>query len=468
MPKGRVLIVDDERYAAESVRVMLSDTYDTAIAYDGRAALRLVEEFQPSVILTDVFMPYVDGFALLKAVREKYPEIAVILLTGHGSVEMAVRAVKDEGAYHYFEKPVDVRRLSFSVAHAVAYAESRRENEALRRQLRDRGAFGELVGTSEAMQRIYALISQVAASSASVLITGESGTGKEIVARTIHQLSPRQDAPFVAINCSAIPDTLMESELFGHEKGSFTGAATRRLGCFELAHNGTLFLDEIAEMPAILQAKLLRVLEERKVKRLGGSSEIPVDVRVLAATNKDPFAAIQAGEFREDLLYRLKVISLHLPPLRERKDDLPLLAQHLVNQLATKHQRPARFLSPAALAVLHTHDWPGNVRELRNAIERAVVICAGEEIQRSHLAPDNLDQRAPTRLDGETVAFSVGTALDDVERVLIFRTLQKTGNNKTRAAELLGLSLKTLHNKLNTYRALGLLPALNGSSAKSV
>jgi DNA-binding NtrC family response regulator len=459
MPKGKVLIVDDERYAAESVRAMLSDDFETAVAYDGRTALRLVEDFQPSVILTDVFMPHLDGFGLLRAVQEKYPEIAVILLTGHGSVEMALRAVKDEGAYHYFEKPVDVRRLCLTVGHAVAFAETRRENEALRRQLRDRGAFGELIGNSEAMQGIYALIAQVASSSASVLITGESGTGKEVVARTIHQLSPRQNSPFVAINCSAIPDTLMESELFGHEKGSFTGAAMRRAGCFELAHNGTLFLDEIAEMPAVLQAKLLRVLEERKVKRLGGSAEIPVDTRVLAATNKDPFEAIRAGEFREDLLYRLKVISLHLPPLRERKEDLPLLAQHLVNQLAAKHQRPARFLSPAALALLQTHEWPGNVRELRNAMERAVVICPSEEIQRSHLAPEALDQRAPNRSAGDTVAFPVGTALDDVERVLIYRTLQKTGNNKTRAAELLGLSLKTLHNKINAYRSQGLWPA---------
>jgi DNA-binding NtrC family response regulator len=462
MPKGKVLIVDDERYAAESVRVMLAEEYETSVAYDGRAALRLVEDFQPSVIVADVFMPHLDGFGLLKAVRDKYPEIAVILLTGHGSVEMAVRAVKDEGAYHYFEKPVDVRRLSYSVKHAVTFAETRRENEALRRQLRDRGAFGELVGTSDTMQEIYALIGQIADSSASVLITGESGTGKEVVARTIHQLSPRHAAPFVAINCSAIPDTLMESELFGHEKGAYTGAATRRAGCFELAHGGTLFLDEIAEMPALLQAKLLRVLEERKVRRLGGSADFPVDVRVLAATNKDPFAAIQAGEFREDLLYRLNVISVNLPPLRERKEDLPLLAQHLVNLLADKHGRPARFLSPAALAVLQAHDWPGNVRELRNAIERAVVICPGEEILRVHLAPDSLDQRAATRANGDMVSFSVGTALDEVERILILRTLNKTGNNKTRAAELLGLSLKTLHNKLNSYRAQGLLPAAGG------
>jgi DNA-binding NtrC family response regulator len=468
MPKGKVLIVDDERYAAESVRVMLAEEYETSVAYDGRAALRLVEDFQPSVIVADVFMPHLDGFGLLKAVRDKYPEIAVILLTGHGSVEMAVRAVKDEGAYHYFEKPVDVRRLSYSVKHAVTFAETRRENEALRRQLRDRGAFGELVGTSDTMQEIYALIGQIADSSASVLITGESGTGKEVVARTIHQLSPRHAAPFVAINCSAIPDTLMESELFGHEKGAYTGAATRRAGCFELAHGGTLFLDEIAEMPALLQAKLLRVLEERKVRRLGGSADFPVDVRVLAATNKDPFAAIQAGEFREDLLYRLNVISVNLPPLRERKEDLPLLAQHLVNLLADKHGRPARFLSPAALAVLQAHDWPGNVRELRNAIERAVVICPGEEILRVHLAPDSLDQRAATRANGDMVSFSVGTALDEVERILILRTLNKTGNNKTRAAELLGLSLKTLHNKLNSYRAQGLLPAAAGGGRKSV
>jgi transcriptional regulator with PAS, ATPase and Fis domain len=308
------------------------------------------------------------------------------------------------------------------------------------------------------MRQIYSLIEQVAPSSASVLITGESGTGKELVARTIHNLSPRKDTPFVAINCSAIPETLMESELFGHEKGAFTGAAGRRLGCFELANSGTLLLDEIAEMPTLLQAKLLRVLEERSVRRLGSAQEIPIDVRLLAATNKNPHEAVRNGTFREDLLYRLNVITLDLPPLRERREDVPLLAQHLITQLAERHHRPACFLSPAAVEALQSHNWPGNVRELRNVIERAVIICSGEEIERHHLAPYPVEQRARVRSE-DTVSFPVGTPIDEVERQMILRTLQKTQNNKTRAAQLLGVSLKTLHNKLRAYRQRELLPA---------
>jgi DNA-binding NtrC family response regulator len=323
--------------------------------------------------------------------------------------------------------------------------------------LRDHGAFGELVGNSEPMQQIYALIEQIAPSSASVLITGESGTGKEMVARTIHQMSPRKSAPFVAINCSAIPETLMESELFGHEKGAFTGASSRRQGCFELATGGTLLLDEVAEMPALLQAKLLRVLEERTLRRLGGRHEIPVDVRLLAATNKDPHAAVGNGTLREDLLYRLNVITVELPPLRQRKSDIPLLAQHLVTQLTDKHHRPARVLSGPALEALRSHNWPGNIRELRNAIERAVIICSGEEIQRHHFAPYPVDQRARARQE-DTITLPIGTPIEEVERQMILRTLQKTGNNKTRAAELLRISLKTLHNKLRLYREQGSLP----------
>lgn len=335
-------------------------------------------------------------------------------------------------------------------------SETRRENELLRKQLRDRGAFGELVGNSESMRAVYLLIEQVASSSASVLITGESGTGKELIARTIHTLSPRKGAPFVAINCSAIPETLMESELFGHEKGAFTGAASLRQGCFELADTGTLLLDEIAEMPSSLQAKLLRVIEERSVRRLGSKKELAVDVRLLAATNQNPEDAVRAGTLRSDLLYRLNVIQIQLPPLKDRKEDLPLLAQHLVTQLAEKHNRPARFLSPAALSALQFHAWPGNVRELRNVIERAVIICSGEQIERHHFAPYPIEQRQRLR-DEDTISFPVGTPLEEVERQMILRTLSKTHNNKTRAAELLGISLKTLHNKLNLYRERGSL-----------
>jgi DNA-binding NtrC family response regulator len=462
MTKGRVLIVDDEPAVADTLREMVSAWgYETASEADGLAGLKRAEDFRPFVIITDVLMPRLDGFGLLRQIRDRYPDMAVVLLTGQGSVEMALRAIQEEGAYHYFEKPIDFNKLRMVVERAVEYGQARRENEALRRQLRDRGAFGELVGSAEPMRQIYALIEQVAPSSASVLLTGESGTGKELVARTIHNLSPRKNAPFVAINCSAIPETLMESELFGHEKGAFTGAASRRQGCFELAHTGTLLLDEIAEMPTLLQAKLLRVLEERSVRRLGSTQEITVDVRLLAATNKDPHEAVRSGAFREDLLYRLNVITIELPPLRERKSDIPLLAQHLVTQLAERHARPARFLSATALDALQSHDWPGNVRELRNTIERAVIICSGEEIERHHLAPYPVDQRARARSE-DTITLPIGTPIEEVERQMILRTLQKTDNNKTRAAELLRISLKTLHNKLRLYRDRGLLPEEDG------
>ena len=346
--------------------------------------------------------------------------------------------------------------MSSTLDHTAELEQTRRENEMLRRQLQERGAFGELVGNSEPIRKIYTLIEQVAPSSASVLITGESGTGKELVARTIHRMSPRRERPFVAINCSAIPETLMESELFGHEKGAFTGAASRRQGCFELADTGTLLLDEIGEMPALLQAKLLRVIEERAVRRLGSRKEIPVDVRLLAATNRYPHQAVEEGKLRDDLLYRLNVFGIHLPTLAERKEDLPLLAQHLVTQLAEKHGRPARFLSPAALDALQFHAWPGNIRELRNVIERAVIICSSEQVERHHFAPYPIEQRERLRNE-DTLTLPVGTPLEEVERQMIMRTLQKTKNNKTRAAELLGISLKTLHNKLNLYRERGLL-----------
>ena len=458
MPKGRILIVDDEAIVADTLREMLEGWgYETAVARDGREGLAAVEEFYPSVVVSDVYMPNLDGFGLLRGVRELHPETAVILLTGQGTVEMALRAIQEEGAFHYFEKPIDFSKLRLVVERASEFAEARRENVALRRQLRDRGAFGELVGTSDPMRQIYALIEQVAPSSASVLITGESGTGKELVARTIHNLSPRKNSGFVAINCSAIPETLMESELFGHERGAFTGAATRRLGCFEIANGGTLLLDEISEMPVSLQAKLLRVLEDRKIRRLGATHEVPIDVRVLAATNRNPAEAVEEGSFREDLLYRLNVIAIDLPPLRQRKDDLPLLSQHLIAQLAERHARPARFLSAEAVEALQSHNWPGNVRELRNIIERAVIICSGETIERHHLAPYPLEQRKQARSE-DTVLLPVGTPIEEVERRMILRTLQKTDNNKTRAAELLQISLKTLHNKLRLYREQGHIP----------
>src|ERR1044072_6471272 len=454
--KGRVLIIDSDREYSHILRDELKVLgYEVLAEPNNSSGVKVAETFLPSVIITDTITRGRDSFAALREIRASHPHPPVII-AGQGSIETALRAIQEEGAYHYFDKPVDIEKLSVVLERAVELAEARRENELLRRQLRDRGAFGELIGSSETMQKVYLLIEQVASSSASVLITGESGTGKELVARTIHNLSPRRDAPFLAINCSAIPDTLMESELFGHEKGAFTGAVSRRHGCFELANTGTLLLDEIGEMPTLLQAKLLRVLEERVVHRLGSRKDIAVDVRLLAATNKEPHGAVRDGTLREDLLYRLNVISIHLPKLSERLEDLPLLTQCLIVRLAATHNRPARFISPAALDALRFHSWPGNVRELRNVIERAVVICSGEQIERHHFAPYPFDQRQRLRSE-DTVTFPVGSPLREIERQMILRTLDKTGNNKTRAAQLLNISLKTLHNKLNDYRARGLL-----------
>ena len=331
--------------------------------------------------------------------------------------------------------------MSSTLDQATELEAAKRENELLRRQLQERGAFGELVGNSEPIRKIYTLIEQVAPSSASVLITGESGTGKELVARTIHRMSPRRDRPFVAINCSAIPETLMESELFGHEKGAFTGAASRRQGCFELADTGTLLLDEIGEMPPLLQAKLLRVIEERAVRRLGSRKEIPVDVRLLAATNREPHQAVEEGKLRGDLLYRLNVFGIHLPPLAKRKEDLPLLAQHLVMQLAEKHGRPARFLSRAALDALQFHAWPGNIRELRNALERAAIRCEGSTIDASHLG---LQPAGKPR-------GRMSSDLGSLERDTIVQVLQECEWNKAQAAKRLGLTRTQLYGRLHKY-----------------
>ncbi len=458
LPK-RILVVDQNKTSGEALKELIASWgYDARLGVSDSPDLNEILKADPTVIVDSNSLAGDNNFGVLHDLKAQQSDVPVILLTEAGSVETAKRAVKEEYAYHYFELPVDTDKLRVVLDRAVELRAARRENELLRRELQDRGAFGELIGSSAAMREIYSLVEQIAPSSASVLITGESGTGKELVARTIHQLSPRHDRSFVGINCSAIPESLMESELFGHEKGAFTGAASRRAGCFELAEGGTLLLDEISEMPAMLQAKLLRVIEERAVRRLGSRKEIEVDVRILAATNQDPQDAIAKGTLREDLLYRLNVFRIQLPALKERKEDLPLLAQYLVTKLAEKHARPARFLSAAAMAALQFHAWPGNVRELRNVIERAVIICSGEQIERHHFAPYPIDQRERLRNE-DTITFPVGTPIEEVERQMIVRTLKKTKNNKTRAAELLGISLKTLHNKLNLYRERGQLDA---------
>jgi DNA-binding NtrC family response regulator len=449
----RVLIVEDE----DATRAGLAELvrtwgFVTEAAANGEEALRLVTTFRPSIVVSDMVMPKMDGLALLKALKDEADQLKVILLTAQGSVETAVEALK-LGAADYLTKPVDTQKLKLLLSSIAELNAQKRENEALRRQLRDKGSFGRIVGNSQKMRKIYQVIEQAAPTPASVLIIGESGTGKELVAQTIHQLSPRADSPFVAINCAAIPETLLESEIFGHERGAFTGAVDRRAGCFELADRGTLFLDEIAEMVPVTQVKLLRVLQERRFRRLGGRVEQDVDVRVIAATNVNPVDAIRDGKLRDDLYYRLNVFTIELPPLRDRKEDLPLIIQALLDEFNQRDRRHVQAVMPDAMRMLELYDWPGNVRELRNVIERATILAKGEFIEPAHLprfgaSPRQMDQQPST--SGVTIA--PGMTVDEAERKLIIATLEAAGNNKTRAAEMLGISLKTLHNKLNRMK----------------
>src|SRR6186713_2738599 len=383
----RVLIVEDDSAARVGLEQLIrSWGFIADSATDGEDALEKVTSFRPAIVISDLVMPRLDGLGLLRALHAQGADVITLLLTAQGTVETAVEAMK-EGAYDYLTKPVDIQRLKVLLDKIVERQETLREVKALRRQLREHGAFGSLIGNSPEMRKIYQVVEQAAPTSASVLITGESGTGKELVAQTIHQLSPRAGFPFVAINCAAIPETLLESEIFGHEKGAFTGAHDRRTGVFELAHRGTLFLDEIAEMTPATQVKLLRVLQERVFRRLGGRQEIAVDVRVIAATNVNPHEAVKSGKLREDLFYRLNVFAIDLPPLRDRKEDIPLLAQHFLNEFNGINNKTVKAVDQDAMQILEQYPWPGNIRELRNVIERATILADGEFIEARHLPP---------------------------------------------------------------------------------
>jgi DNA-binding NtrC family response regulator len=453
MAQEKILIVEDE----ESERTGLAELvqswgYRAETARDGLDALDKVTAWSPGIVVTDIGMPRMDGMELLERLADQPQAVAVILLTAQGTIDKAVDAMK-MGAYDFLTKPVDFERLKIILANASKQRGTERELEVTRKKLRDVGVFGSLVGSSKKMQEIFGLIEMVAPSSASVLITGESGTGKELVARTIHDMSPRKNKPFVAINCAAVPETLIESEIFGHEKGAFTGALERRAGCFELAEEGTLLLDEIGEMPIATQAKLLRVLEDRKLRRLGSKVETEVDVRVIAATNRVPEQAVATGQLRGDLYYRLNVFNLLMPALREHKDDIPALAESLLNDMNAKHGRQVSGLSDEVFQMFTAYNWPGNVREMRNTLERAVIVCQGPVIEKKHLPP-NFGSGVPIAVAADepgTVRLGVGTTVEEAERQLIMKTLDATHNNKTRAAEILGISLKTLHNKLKEY-----------------
>jgi DNA-binding NtrC family response regulator len=454
----KVLIVEDEPHALMGLAELISGWgYLAETARDGIEGWEKAQAWDPAIVVTDLKMPRLDGIGLLQKLTGEgsglNANLAVVVLTAMGSIQLAVDAMK-MGAYDFLQKPVDATRLRTILANATRQRETVIELEIARRRLRETGVLGSMVGSSRAMREIFGLIEQIAPSNVSVLITGESGTGKELVARTLHDLSPRKPRPFVAVNCAAIPETLIESEIFGHEKGAFTGAAERRAGCFELAAGGTLLLDEIGEMPSGTQAKLLRVLEERKLRRLGARTEQDVDVRVLAATNRDPGEAVAEGQLRPDLYYRLNVFNIHLPPLRDHMEDLPALTEAMLLQMNQKHGRRVSGVAPSMLDRLMAYNWPGNARELRNMIERAVVLCTdGTPLDAGHLPATFGKAQAPAALtlDASVVQVRVGSTVDEMERLLILRTLESTGQNKTRAAEILGISLKTMHNKLKEY-----------------
>ncbi|MDX1979894.1 MAG: sigma-54 dependent transcriptional regulator [Bryobacteraceae bacterium] len=454
----RVLIVDDEESQRSALAQMVSGWgFTTETAADGQEALDKLESFQANVILTDLMMPRLDGKQLLRHLNDSGSSIPALVLTAFGNLETALETIHDLGAYWFLEKPIQPRELRLLLERAAAQSKLAERAARLEIQLSYQGVLGELVGGSRNMQQVFALVRQVAPSRAAVLVRGESGTGKELVARAIHTLSPRHSGPFVAVNCAALPETLIESELFGHEKGAFTGALERRAGCFELAHGGTLLLDEIGDMPFPTQAKLLRVLEDSRVRRLGGKQEMTVDVRVVAATNKSLEEGIRKSTFREDLYYRLNVFPIHLPPLRERKDDLPMLCAAIIQDLNRKHECKVTEVSPQALEKLEHYNWPGNVRELRNVLERAVIIVGEGAINVAQLPASFSGAEARTvpsaeaASSGPAVSLPVGVTIDQAERAVIEMTLQHTRNNKTRAAEILGISLKTLFNKLKGY-----------------
>ncbi len=466
----KVLIVEDELHARTGLTELVSSWgYRARGAADGLEGLEQIVAWSPAIVVTDLKMPRMDGMELLRRIGDLPERYCVVMLTAQGSIASAVEAMR-AGAWDYLPKPVEPARLRGILDSARRQLEADAETQtagerpvetpiAPQRPAKRDGALGDLVGSSTEMKAVFSLIERVAGSNVSVLVTGESGTGKELVARALHDLSGRRNKPFVAVNCAAIPETLIESEIFGHEKGAFTGAQERRAGCFELAEEGTLLLDEIGEMPAGTQAKLLRVLEDRKLRRLGSKAETPVDVRVIAATNRDPQEAVAAGQLRADLYYRLNVFNIHMPPLRAHPQDIAAIAEKMIRDMNEKHGCKVTGLAPELLSKLESHRWPGNVRELRNTMERAVVLAGSGRLGIEHLPPGfgTIVSRPASESD-TAVHVEVGTTVDEAERQLIIKTLNSTVGNKTRAAEILGISTKTLQNKLKEYRDQGFVP----------
>ncbi|HMK74499.1 MAG TPA: sigma-54 dependent transcriptional regulator [Myxococcaceae bacterium] len=454
MPDPTVLVVDDDRANLESVaRIFQHEGLATLTASGGEEALTLLRRPEVVVLVTDLMMPGLDGRELLRTARSLRPDVEVVLMTAYGTVEAAVAAMK-EGAYDFITKPLKRHALVKTVHKALERRALMAENESLKARLADLGAPGgrTLVGQSPAFRMLMETLRQAAAAQATVLLVGESGTGKELAARALHELSPRASGPFVAVNCGAIPETLLEAELFGVEKGAFTGALARREGRFERAHGGTLFLDEVGELSLSAQVKLLRALQEGEIERLGGSGPVPVDVRVVSATRRELQREVAEGRFREDLYYRLNVVEVRIPALASRREDVPLLADHFLRRFAAKNAKPLRGFSPEALRALEEYAWPGNVRELEHAVERAVVLARGEVLEAADL-PESV-RTGPRGAAGQVV-IPIGTPMEEVERRLIHETLRHTGGDKTLAARLLGIAARTIYRKLERERGDG-------------
>ncbi|MCA9515601.1 MAG: sigma-54-dependent Fis family transcriptional regulator [Myxococcales bacterium] len=444
IPPQTLLIVDDDRANLESLeRIFVREKVEVVTASDGKEALDLLRRRRVSVILTDLMMPGISGLDLLRASKTLSPETEVIMMTAFGTVETAVEAMK-EGAWDFVTKPFKRIQIVKAVLRALDQQSLVLENQALKAELQDSRRDRSIIGNSLVMRQTLDMVRQVAPSNATVLLMGESGTGKELFARAVHNASNRAQRPFIAINCAALPESLLEAELFGHEKGSFTGATARRQGRFELADRGTLFLDEVGETSPAVQVKLLRVLQEGEFERVGGTQTLRVDARIVAATNKDLKAEVQAGRFREDLFYRLNVISLRLPALRERKDDVPLLVHYFLARYAEKNGKRITGVARDALDAMMGWSWPGNVRELENAMERAVVLCRGDTITVEDLPP-HLREGEPER---RAITVHIGTPLEEIERTVIRETLNATRGDKRLAAQLLGIATRTIYRKI--------------------
>jgi two-component system response regulator AtoC len=452
--KPTVLIVDDDKSTRDGLNRALSQKYEVTLAESAERALEMAEKQDLDVLLSDMRMPGMDGLTLLQRMLARDPRLICILLTAYGNVETAVEAMK-RGAYDFLMKPVNLDHLELLLTRALRSRDVEAENENLQEQLDDKYGMESIIGTSSPMRELFETIRQAAPTQATVLIQGESGTGKELVAHAVHRLSTRSRGPFIAVHCAALSETLLESELFGHEKGAFTGALARRRGRFEMADGGTLFLDEVSEIDASTQVKLLRVLEERTFERVGGDDTVDVDIRLVAATNQDLKDMVTQGKFREDLFFRLDVVNIELPPLRDRFEDVPLLCSEFLDEFSRKNEKSIEGITPEAVGILSAYAWPGNVRELRNTIEKMVVLCRGPKLTARDI-PGNIrhevrDSGAIGGIVSAIAATDGGNSLANAERTMILRALKQSNNNRTKAAEALGISRRTLHRKLKQY-----------------